>query len=277
MGMDIWQSILIGIVSGFTELLPVSAEAHRSLLRCLMGLEEENPAFALVLHIASLAALVWCCRREIVALRQTSALLRIPPRRRRRTPDFATVNTLRHLKTALVLLTAGRLLTGVLAFVADELQILTFSTAAGGVLLLIPSLVRNGNKDSRNMLRLDSLLMGLAAGLSVIPGFSVVGGVLAAGISRGVDRGYALKFAWLLAIPGLILHIVFDILSIIGGGAAVSAVGIAGLAAGGIVCFIGSMMGYLVMNSLVRSTNFSPFSYYCFGVGLFAFVLFLTI
>lgn len=276
--MDILQKFIIGIVSGFSELLPISAETHRAILRCLMGIESEDPVSRLVFHIASLAALVWCCRGELLRLRKTQALMKIPPRKRRRQPDMPTVYTIRLLKTAGVLLILGRLFTSMLSYVGNELQILAFSTMANGVLLLIPSLVRNGNKDSRNMPRLDGFLMGLGAALSVIPGFSQVGCSVSVGIARGVDKKYALKFAYLLLIPGLVIHILFDIIAIVtGAGAALTAIGFATLMIGGVACYIGSYLGYKLMSFLAFSTNFSAFSYYCFGAGLFTFVLFLTI
>ena len=278
MNMSFLQSIIMGVVSGFCELLPISAEAHRSVSRTLMGISSEEPVFRLIIHVAVLAALFWCCRNEIKKLRKTKALLRIPKRRRKHQPDMPTVYTLRLLRTAFVLLLFGRIFTRNLDFVADQLQILAFSLLGNGILLLIPSLVRNGNKDSRNMPRLDGILMGLGAGLSVIPGFSQLGATVSIGISRGVDRKFALSFAYLLLIRGMIIHIIFDLLAIAAGSAvAFSAIGLASAAAGGIACFFGCIMGYRLMNSLSFSTNFSGFSYYCFGAGLFCFVLFLTI
>lgn len=278
MNMNFFQSIIMGFVSGFAELLPISAQAHRALLRSLMGLRSEDPVFLLILHIATLAALLWCCRGEVQRLRRTSALLRIPPRRRRHQPDMPSVYTIRLLRTASVLLCVGKLFTMRLSFIANELQILAFSVLANGILLLIPSLVRNGNKDSRNMPRLDGMLMGLGAGLSVIPGISQVGATVSIGISRGVDRRYALKFAYLLLIPGMLIQIVFDVIALaVGGAIAFTGLGLAVAFAGGIGCFLGCLIGYKLMNFLAFSTNFSAFSYYCFGVGLFSFVLFLTI
>ena len=153
-----------------------------------------------------------------------------------------------------------------------------FSVLANGVLLLIPSLVRNGNKDQRNMPRLDGLMMGLGAALSAIPGFSMLGCCVATGISRGVDRKFALRFAYLLMIPGMLIRIVFDLIGIFTGGAALfTPVGILGVLIGSVCCFFGAVIANRIMKFLSFSSNFSAFSYYCFGVGLFSFVLFLTV
>lgn len=278
MNMSILQSIIMGLVSGFTTLVPVSSEAHRAIVRCLMGIDREDGIVRLMIHLGALAAMLWLCQEDVRRLRRTKSLLRIPPKRRKHQPDQMSVYTLRLLNTALVLLLLGRLFTLPLQFVGNELQILAFALLANGVILLIPSLVPNGNKDPRNMPRLDGMLMGLGAALSVIPGFSQIGCTLGFGISRGVDRKFALKFSCLLLIPGLIAHLVFDVIAIfLAGGIALSLVGVLTALVCGVACFAGSVLGYRLMNFLVFSTNFSAFSYYCFGGGLFSFILFLMI
>ena len=271
------QSIIIGFISGMAELLPVSAEAHRSILRHLMGITAEDPVFRLFIHIFTLAAVFWCCREDIYALRRTQALLRIPARRRRHQPDMPSVYTLRLLRNSAAILLLGRFFTLQAAFIADKLHILAIVLVLNGILVLLPRLLRSANKDSRNMPRSDSFVMGLAAALSVIPGFSLVGCTTAAGISRGVDRKYALKFAYLLLIPGLVLHIIFDVAALFLGSAVIGSVGIAAALIGGIAAFAGVVIAYRITNFLIYGSNLSPFSYYCFGAGLFAFLLFLMI
>lgn len=278
MNMSILQSIIMGFVSGFTELLPVSAEAHRAILRCLMGMEQENGIVRLVIHISALAAVWWLCQEDVRRLRRTQALLRIPPRRRKHQPEQMSIYTLRLVRAAMLILFFGRLFTLPLQWVGNELQILAFALVANGVILLYPSLVPNGNKDPRNMPRLDGMVMGLGAALSVIPGFSQMGCTLGFGISRGVDRKFALKFACLLLIPGLLLHIVFDIAALFAAQAlSISLAVVLSALVCGVSCFAGCVLGYRLMNFLVFGTNFSAFSYYCFGAGLFSFILFLMI
>jgi len=278
MNMSILQSVIMGLVSGFTELLPVSSEAHRAILRCLMGIEREDGFVRLMIHLGALAAMLWLCQEDVRRLRRTKALLRIPPKRRKHQPDQMSVYTLRLVRTAMLLLVFGRVFTLPLMWIGNELQILAFALLANGVILLRPSLVANGNKDPRNMPRLDGMIMGLGAALSVIPGFSQMGGTLGFGISRGVDRKFALKFACLLLVPGLLAHIVFDIAALFAAGElAMSLAVVLSALVCAVSCFAGCVLGYRLMNFLVFSTNFSAFSYYCFGAGLFSFILFLMI
>lgn len=278
MNMNIWQNIVMGFVAGFAELLPISGEAHRALLRCMIGVQKEDAVFALMIHIACLCALWYCTQEDVKSLRRTRKLLQIAPKRRKHQPDSNTVLLMKLLQIAMIPVVIGKLFSGVFDFVGNELQILAFSVLANGVLLLIPSLVRNGNKDQRNMPRLDGLMMGLGAALSAIPGFSMLGCCVATGISRGVDRKFALRFAYLLMIPGMLIRIVFDLIAIFTGGAAlVTPVGMLGVLIGAGCCFFSAVIANRIMKFLSFASNFSAFSYYCFGVGLFSFVLFLTV
>ena len=274
MSMNIWQSALTGLVSGFTELLPLSAESHRAILRILMGMEGEDPVLSLVYHIAALGALYIFCRRDIAAVQKARHLMSVPARRRRREPNPVDVCTLKHLRTAVLTVIILRLFTSVFSSITVKPHILAFSTIIGGAVVLIPAFVRNGNKDSRNMTTADTLLMGIGSGLAVIPGFSAVGCALAAGIARGVDRRFALRFSRFLAMAGLGVSVVFDFLNVIRQG---TACGVVSILLGGIAAFAGSFTGCRLMKKMIHSTNCSGLGYYSIGLGLFLFVLFLTV
>ena len=128
------------------------------------------------------------------------------------------------------------------------------------------------------MPRLDAMVMGLGGALSAIPGFSMLGCTVASGISRGVDRKFALRFAYLLMIPVMLIRFLFDLVAIVTGGAALfSLTGLLAAVIGAVFCFIGAVIANRIMKFLSFASNFSAFSYYCFGVGLFSFVLFLTV
>lgn len=276
MNLTFLQSMVMGLVSGLAELLPVSAEAHRAILWCLMGEASESALLRLAVHLGTMLALCWCCRGEIRDLRRARAILRVPPRKRKTQPDLADVYTLRLLSTAAVLLIAGRIFTNRFGFMMSSLHLLALTLLLNGVILLIPRLCRSGNKDSRNMPRLDGLLMGLGAGLSVVPGFSLVGVSAAAGMARGVDRKYALRFAYQLLLRGLAVSLLFDLLAIIAGGMGVMTISVVlRLMLAAVCAFAGAIVGHKTMDFMVYSADVSAFSYYCFGAGLFAFVLFL--
>lgn len=275
--MNLLQSLLIGLVSGLTEILPVSAEAHRALLYTLFGLTEDG-LFRLFVHISCFFAVSGWCRNDLHHLRRASRLMAIPPRRRKKPLNLADANTIRLLRTATITLVICRVLFWQLDDIRTKLNLLPAGLIATGILLLIPALVRSGNMDSRNMPRLNGLIMGFGGGLGGIPGFSSLGCTVSLAQWQGVDRKYALKFACFLLLPGLGCHIVTDLLSIIlAGGAGLSFSIVPVAMAGAAAAFFGCRTGLKLMQSLVAGSGFSGFSYYCWGVAMLSFALFLTI
>lgn len=277
MNMNLLQSVLMGLVSGFAEVLPISAEAHRALMRTFFGMEYNEPVFLFLVHMACLAALAAFHSSEILKLRRTSALMKIQPKRRRVQPEMSSVFTVRHLKSAAIVMIVLRLFGRQLSFIAGTKSYLGAAVILNGIILFLPKLVRSANKDSRNMLRVDGLVMGLGAGLGAVPGVSGVGAALSFGIMRGVDRKYALNFVYMLLIPCLVVELALDVLALVGGGLTITAGGLAVALIGAVCAGIGSWLGMRMMKFLAFSAGFSGFSYYCWGFGLICLILFLTI
>lgn len=275
--MNLIQSLLIGLVSGLSEILPISAEAHRALLNTLFGLTEDG-LYRIFLHISCFLAVSGYCRSDLHQLRRASRLMAIPPRRRKKPLNIADANTVRLLRNAFITLVICRILFYRLDFIRTKLNLLPAGLIATGILLLIPALVRSGNMDSRNMPRLNGLIMGLGGGLGGIPGFSAMGCCLSLAQWQGVDRKYALKFACLLLLPGLGCQIVMDLIAIVmAGSLGLQLSGIPVALAGAVAAFFGCRSGLKLMHNLAASGGFSGFSYYCWGTAMLSFVLFLTI
>lgn len=278
MNLSFLQSLLMGFVSGLAEMLPISAEAHRTVLRTFFGIESEDAVFRLLVHLACLIAVGLYYSGEIARLRHANALMKIPPRRRKKPLDPADANTVRLLRDAAMVMAACRVFTLALRFIGEKLNLLPAALTVNGLLLLIPGLVRSGNMNSRNMPKMNGFLMGLGAGLGVVPGVSPVGGAMSLGQWRGVDRRYALKFAYLLMIPGLGIQILFDLISIVlGGAAAFSGMGLLCALAGAIAAGIACNLGLKLMNRIGEVAGFTGFAYYSWGMALLCFVLFLMI
>lgn len=278
MNLNFVQSIVIGFVSGLAEMLPVSAEAHRTLLRTFFGVESEDAVFRLLVHLACLIALNWHYSGTILDLRRTNHLMKIPPRRRKRPVEMASANTVRLLRTAVTVMLVFRAGTMALSFIGGKLNLLPLGLVIGGGLLILPAIYRSGNMDARNMPRGNGLVMGIGGGLGVLPGLSPVAGSMSLGQWSGVDRQFALKFAHILLIPALGVQMVFDLIDVfMGGAAAFSGFGLLTAFAGSIAAGFGCHYGLKLMEKLARSTGFTLFAYYSWGMALLCFVLFLMI
>ena len=278
MKLNFFQSLLIGFVSGLTQILPVSADAHRSILLTLNGIESDDALFRLMLHIACLIAVYSFFGSDFRNLRRTGQQMRVPAKRRRKPLDPAQANTFRLLRSASLAVLIVRFLTFPLQFMHGRLELLPIGLILTGILLLIPALVRNGNMDSRNMPRLNGVLMGCGIGLEFIPGFSGIGCAMSLGQWQSVDCQFAFRFSGYLMVPFLSCQIISDLLAIIGGGAAVfSGAGFLFAISAAVAAGLGCRLGLEILNKTVKFIGLSGFSYYCWGAALLSIVLFLYI
>lgn len=271
------QSAVMGFVCGLCEPMPLSAQAHRGLLRSFFGIESEGALFLLLSHAAVLVVMLMTAKTELGRLRRTNKLIKAAPRRRNVQPDLNSVNTIKLLRGAGLLAVVGRMLSVNLDFVADRMYLLPLFLTASGILLWLPTQMRLGNKDARNMAPADGMLMGLGAALSAIPGISLVGASASIGAARGVERRYALRFSWLLLIVSLCCSIVIDVLAVVGGGFELELTGLLCAAIGAVFAAIGAYLAVKLMHALVRSGGIGGFCYYNWGQALLCFVLFLLV
>ena len=270
------KSILYGFVSGAAEFLPVSAEAHRGLLKLLFGVEV-NLFVDLMIHIAVLAAVVIACFPQLTKLFRERRLQKISPKRRRRQPDPMTLSNLRILRVALVPVILMLLLWPLTHNLTQNMWFAALMLTINGIVLYIAPYVPQGNKDAATVSGLDGLLMGLSAALAVLPGMSRIACFTTAGIVRGCHRRYVLDMVLLLSIPVLLVIIAFDAYFLIAaGGVITGAWALSGL----IAMAVAGPTAYLCiifLRYLSVKIGFSGFSYYSWGAAMFIFILYLTI
>lgn len=271
------HSLFFGLIAGFSEFLPVSAEAHRVLFQRLTGAGTETGGFSLICHISILLALLLSCRPQMERIRREQRIASVPKRRRKRQPDPRVLLDVRVLKTAGVPMILSFAACLFLERQGERLWLLAIIMAVNGVVLYLPRVRRSGNKDSQTMSALDSVLFGFGSALAVIPGLSRLGCGMSALQLRGVDRQYAFELTLLLAVPALAVLIGLDIYAVITAAAVLSFQFILHYILAAVAAFAGAYLAITLMRFLAVNTGFSGFSYYCWGVALFTLFLYLMI
>ena len=273
------QSAMVGFVSGLSEPLPLSAEAHRAVLGRFFGVGAFDPLLLLCCHLATLVAVLLMGRLELKRLHRTVKLLKIPARRRTAHPELNSTGTLKLLRAALPVAIAGRLIGLYLTDIGNKLYLLTLTLILCGVILHIPTHMRSANKDGRHLGKRDGVLMGLGYALSAIPGVSGVGAAVSLGLIRGADRRYAVRFAWMLLCGGLLASIGIDVLSIVGAGLKFDLNLILTALIAGISAAVGTALAVRLMFALIRrgGIGISGFRYYNWGLALLCLALFLLV
>lgn len=272
------QSILYGLLSGLTDVLPVSAQAHRLLILKLFGESGESPLLRLMIHIAIFAALYYSNQNKIIRYLRARKLAMIPKRRRQRPLDTRTLMDFRMLKTAIVPVVIAFFFYQKAEGLGSNMLIVALFLAINGIILYVPQFLPGSNKDSRSMTPIEALLLGLGGAVSILPGISSVGTVTSIGMVCGADRSFSLNTALLLGMPITISLIVFDIIAI-----AVNGVGL--LSFGLFLCYIlaaaaavgGVLLAVKIMRALAKSSGFAIFGLYSWTAALLSVILYLTI
>ena len=274
MDLNWLQSVLIGLVSGLTDILPVSAQAHKVILLKLFGHSSEPIVLRFMIHLATLAGLYYCCQNQIVRISRQLRLSRIPKKRRKRPLDTRTLMDFKLLRMMMIPTILGFFAYQKTSVWNHSLNWIALMVLVNAVILYLPVLMPSGNKDSRSMSGMDSLVVGLGGALSVIPGFSRVGVMVSAARMRGTDKRFAVEIALLLCIPMLLGLCLLDFFSMI---SAPATAGFLLCLTASVAAFGGSYFGVQVVRFFGRKPGFTAFAYYSWGAALLALILYLTI
>jgi len=277
MPKDLFHKFIYALFSGLTEFLGVSAPPHQLVYASMTGFSQSDAMLTLILRLGALAAVVFCCRARLRRLMRERRLAGLSRRRRNRHPDVVVLLDMRLLKTAVVPLLISVLFYKRAGQWIDHVLLLALTLLLNGIVLFIPRLLSQGNKDGRSVSRLDGVLIGLAGALAAIPGFSRVGAMVSAATARGVDRGYALDTALLLSIPVLLGLLILDAYAVIAAKLAIGVVGFLIYLLLGAVSFGAAWAGITFMRYLSVKAGFTGFSYYSWGLALFSFILYLMV
>lgn len=270
------QSTVLGFLSGLTDILPVCAQAHKAILLKMFGSDVEPPVMRLMIHLATLAALYYCCSAQIMRMNRQLKLAKVPKKRRKRPVDVRVIMDFRLLRVTLIPLVLAYLIYSKTSVHNMALSWIALYTLLNAVILYLPVLLPTGNKDSRTFSPFEGILMGLGASLSVIPGVSAIGSMNAVGSLCGGDRTYVLNMSFLVQMAVTLLLIVYDVMLLleIGAGTISFAILLSYLLSAA-AAFAGVFLGVRVMRALAANVGFNGFAYYSLGLALFTFILYL--
>lgn len=274
--MNFFECIVYGVVSGLTEIFPVSSQANQMVMRHLFGVPQKEPIRDLLVHIAIFIGIILACRGMFTKIRREQVMAY----RMRRNPSqvraLKGVYDVRLVRTAVPIMVIGMFANLLFTDFYDRRPLFALVLLVNGALTLIPTFMHQGNKDARIMTRGDSMLIGFAAACSAIPGISRNGAVMFMTLMRKADKQNGVNWALLLSLPAMAVLAVLDFIAIFTVG--VSGVTIAVLG-GYLVSMLGAFIGaFFAVNTikmLILRSDYSGFAYYDFGLALLTFVLYL--
>ena len=270
--MDILQAVIIGIVQGLTEFLPVSSSAHLVFAQKLLGVES-SLAFDVFLHLGTLIAVLWFFRWDIIKMLK-SWWLSIGDILQGRFRDGFRQDPYKRLAWYVILATIPVGIVGVLfedsvdALFAGALYVPAFFLFVTGTILYLSQRMTSGNINLNNISAKESLIMGLGQACAILPGLSRSGTTIAAGLTIGLEKEFAAKFSFILSIPAIFGAFVFKLKDI---GSAMDA-NFLPIFLGFIVSIIAGYLAIKWMLDLIQNKSLDIFSYYCWAVGIIVFI-----
>ena len=273
--MSLLSSILLGVIQGVAEFLPISSSGQLAIAAHLLGMSGASDIpefFDVLLHLGTLVAVFvayWDDVRDMVVeffcgvrdLARGSTPTPVPPARRMIL--LIIVGTL----PLLIVLPIKDLVEGL----ADNMYFVAAALLVTGCLLFASDRVRKGRKTEKSATMVDVLLVGVAQAIATCPGISRSGTTITAGCFRGFDRKFAVRFSFLLSIPAILGANILSLKDAVEAGiiwadVPVYLVGVVVSAVVGYACI-------RLLKMIADRGKFGAFAYYCWAVGVLTLIL----
>ncbi len=286
--MSILQAIILGIVQGIAEFLPVSSSGHLAIVQNIFHIETDGGLFFdVMLHLGTLVAIFVVYRKDI--LRMIIETLNmcgdIFYNLKSYIQNQRSYSALRYRKIVknnyrkfVVLVLVSTIPTGVIGYMGRHLVEKASATLIvpgiclilTSVLLIVSEMTPDGKKIPRDISYGSGFLIGAAQGCATLPGLSRSGTTIAACMMSGYDRRFAVRYSFIMSIPAILGAALVEIKDI--GSEGLSG----GMVLNGLIgAVVAGCVGYVcikTMLSVVRKKKFKGFAIYCFVVGVIAII-----
>lgn len=255
--MSYIEAIILGIIQGLTEFLPVSSSGHLEIVKVLFGdklIPKESLTFTVVVHFATALSTIVVFRSEILSILKGLFQFKW---------NDELIFSLKIVLSMIPAMLVGLFFEEQFAyFFSGEILLVGFMLIITALLLLFADKAKNTNK---NVSFFNSFVIGVTQALAILPGISRSGATIAASVLLGVDRTKAARFSFLMVVPLIFGKIGKDTLA----GEITFENGQWGvLVVGFLTAFFAGLLACNWMIALVKSSKLSYFSIYCFILGV---------
>ncbi|MEJ6792814.1 MAG: undecaprenyl-diphosphate phosphatase [Lacinutrix sp.] len=259
--MDIIDSIILGIIQGLTEFLPVSSSGHLELGKAILGdnsVPEESLLFTVVLHFATALSTIVIFRKDIIDI--VKGIFK------------PGINDNQRFVGKIIISMLPAVFVGL--FFEEQLeQLFGGNIMLVGCMLLVTAallfLAHKAKNTQKKVSFKNALIIGISQAIAMLPGISRSGATISTSVLLGNDKTKAARFSFLMVVPLIFGKIAKDVL---GGELSFESQNITALAAGFIAAFISGLFACTWMIALVKKSKLSYFATYCVIVGLIAII-----
>lgn len=286
--MSFFEAILMGIVQGLTEFLPISSSGHLAISRHILDLKLDNILFEVLLHLGTLIAIIAVYKKDVLELIINGfkiignffryiiiSIRNTVSNENKKKPKIINDNN----KRFVMLIIVASIPTAIIGLLLEKIIIKSFNILlvpgicliVTGFLLYSTNKLKVGNKKEGRTSYKDAIIIGTFQGFAGLPGISRSGSTIVASLLQGLSRDFAVKFSFLMSLPAVIGAMILqlkdlpiDILK-----EAISLPYIIGM-------LVSALVGYLCIKlliKLIKNNKFYYFAYYCFGVGVIVVII----
>lgn len=281
--MSLLQAILMGIIQGLTEFLPVSSSGHLALFKILFGVETDTGIlYDVLLHVGTLLAIcvvyykdIWRLITEGCAIVRDSFVNVVVFFKNRTTNETEAYRRIVNssYRKFVMLIIVSTIPTGVIGFfgrdvvsMASEILIVPgICLIVTAILLLVADRTKDGGKLPKNVTYTEAFGVGIAQGIATLPGVSRSGATITACLLSGYQRNFAVKYSFIMSIPAILGALILELTQL--GNVTVTSMEIVYYIIG---MLIAAVIGYVcikLMLVIVRRKKFTGFAIYCLLVG----------
>ncbi len=289
--MSVLKAIVMGLIQGLTEFLPVSSSGHLGLIKALTGMEDAGILFDVLLHFATLIAICAVFYRDILKLviefggmcRDIFSNIASLGKSLSggREPEYVRIISNVHRRFVLLLIVStiptgiiGVFMKDIVEYASGNLLLTGICLICTGLILILSDFLADGDKKLKETGYADAFAIGVTQGIATLPGLSRSGTTIVAGILCGMDRRFAARYSFIMSIPAVLGALVLELFDI----------GSEAVTAGDVGCYIlgmviAAVVGYIALRivmKLVMGRYFKYFAYYCGAVGLVSIIVFFV-
>lgn len=273
--MSIWNAVVLGLVQGIAEFLPISSSGHLSILNNLFSMssvEDGHMFFDVLLHLGTLISICVVYWKDIVEMfHEVLGIVNLGPmagQRRERYPSA-------RLFFMIIIATLPLFL---ILPINDMLESLYYNNIFIGIaliltgcMLFVSDKMTPGKKSGGSMTVLDAIIIGLCQCVATVPGLSRSGTTITAGIATGLRRDFAVKFSFLMSIPAVLGANILSLADAFKSGINWSYVPayLVGMA----VATVSGIAAISLVKFIAGKGKFGGFAYYCWVVGVLSIIL----
>jgi undecaprenyl-diphosphatase len=261
MTMTILEAIVLGLVQGLTEFLPISSSAHLVITQLLFDISFPGFGFEILLHLGSVLAVIIYYRKDLIEL-IIGFFSYIKNRSEENKTNFWF--SIYILVATVITGVAGILFEDYISTALKGPTVIAISLAITGIsLILIERAIRTGNRTEKDMTLFDSVIIGIGQSIALIPGLSRSGTTLVFGMFAGLTKETAVRYSFLLSIPVILGSTVLAIKDLLNG-ELLAVAGAFPLLVAVVVTFVSSLIGIVWFINFFKRSKLIYFSIYCF-------------